>query len=422
MGNRRRNKRAGRNILEYLNTKTFYTILAILIIVIIASSGVIAFRNYQDEQKLAQQKEQLNKQIADIFSETFEQIAYKKENHKSDKVIKIAAVGDILCGDELREDAYQKQTNTYDFSSMFQEITTYIQKSDIAIGTMETNFTNAQYSGQKFCNSPKEFLTAVKNSGIDLVSLAHNHALDYGESGWKDTVLQIQQEELAYTGGKREESDFTGNIQDIKGVKIAFLAYTYGVGNQEDKTEEELSLVNIYETEKVKEDLAYAKQNSDFICVSMHWGDINQSRISQEQSEMTNFLVENGANLILGAHPAVVEPMEIRKNAQGKNVLIAYSLGNYISSLNYDDSDVELILNIELRYSAEDNDVYLSKVNYTPVYLLDNGKDAENRYELVDMKEIAKQYANGNTQRIDQKTYEKLLKKLEELEKIIRGE
>ena len=101
--------------------------------------------------------------------------------------------------------------------------------------------------------------------------------------------------------------------------------------------------------------------------------------------------------MILGSHPSVVEPMEIIQTEEGKNVLVAYSLGNYISTLKYANADVELILNIQIAKSSDSDKAILQKVDYTPIYVLDNGTKAENRFELTDMKKLAQDYANENT-------------------------
>ena len=177
--------------------------------------------------------------------------------------------------------------------------------------------------------------------------------------------------------------------------------------------------MNIYSEESAKKDLEYAKENADYIFVIMHWGEDYATNPSKEQKEIADFLIENGANVILGNHPAVIQPMEVRKNEEGENVFIAYSLGNYISSIDYANSKIELVLNIELRKSGEDGKVYLSKVDYTPIYVLDRGQDAENRYQLIDMKGIAKAYANGNKDIVSKETYEELLKGLDLLEEVV---
>ena len=144
------------------------------------------------------------------------------------------------------------------------------------------------------------------------------------------------------------------------------------------------------------------------------------SLINKEQQNIAKFLVENGADMILGNHASAVQKMEIMQNSEGKNVLVAYSLGNYISGETMDISKIELVLNIELRKNGETGEVVLSKVDYKPIYVLDNGTKAEDRYELIDMKETAKAYAEGNKKIVNKATYNKLVEGLKKLEGIIK--
>ena len=331
---------------------------------------------------------------------------------------KIAAVGDILCQMDMIEDAQTE--DGYDFSHIFSGINKFINTADIKLGTMETNFVEGNLSGVKKYNSPIEFLQAVKQSGINLVSVAHNHALDYGEDGLNTTVEKIKEQDITITGLK-ENPEFTGTIKEIRGIKIAFLGYTYGLSNENELSEEVKAKANIYSEELAKKDIEYAKANSNYIIAIMHWGDVNKSEITDYQREITGFLVNNGVDMILGSHPSVVEPMEIIQNSEGRNILVAYSLGNYISSLKYENADVELILNIQIAKTTDSDKAVLEKVDYTPIYVLDNGKKAENRFELTDMKQLALDYANGDTSRITRKTYDQLVKKLENLQRIVNN-
>ena len=282
-------------------------------------------------------------------------------------------------------------------------------------------------------------MKAVKDSGIGLVSLAHNHVLDYGTQGLETTISKIKEQNIEITGikenlertneqdentldeEKQENPDFTGNIKEINGIKVAFLGYTYGLSNENEVNEEEKKKANIYSEELAKKDIEYAKQSSNYIIAIMHWGDVNSSEISEYQRNITSFLVENGVDMILGAHPSVVEPMEMIQTEEGKNVLVAYSLGNYMSTLKYDDANVELILNIQISKSSDSDKAVLQKVDYKPIYVLDNGTKAENRFELTDMKKLAQDYANGDTSRISRKTYESIISKLEKLQNTVNS-
>lgn len=416
MARNRRNVRR-RNIRDYLNMRTFLTIVGILTVVIIVCLGVNVYKQYEDKQLLAKQKEELEKQSQQIFSEIEDNINQTNQTiSETDEIIKMSAVGDILCGQGMIEDAYNEQYQSYDFSHMFNRISGYINKADIVMGTMETNITNGTYTEE---NAPKEFAEAVKKSGVNLVTIAHNHSLDYGLEGLKNTKTTLK--ELGYNVlGDRLEDDNAVLIKKVKNVNIAFLTYTDSINNKNNKTKKELEAVSIYSEEQVKKDIKYAKENgAEYIIVMIHWGEAISSTVNQAQKNMANFLVENGVDMILGAHPSVVQPMKILKNKEGKNVFIAYSIGTYISTLNDDNAKIELILNIELRKSGKDGKVYLNKVDYTPIYVLDNGRNSDNRYELIDMKSTATNYASGNATNIDRTTYDKLILGLNKLEELL---
>ena len=178
---RRRNKREKNVILEHFKTKAFKTVIAVLFCIIIACTIVVIYRRGNEGKNFLAQKEELNKQIEDIFIATIEDIGNTDGKPKTDTAIKMAAVGDILCGDGIIEDAYND--GNYDFSHMFRNVSQYLKKSDIVLGTLETNLLQQEPSGNTKYNAPKEFAKAVKESGINMISISHNHSLDYGKQG-----------------------------------------------------------------------------------------------------------------------------------------------------------------------------------------------------------------------------------------------
>ena len=417
MSRNRRNKRSSRSILEVMSSKTFITLTIILAIIIVICSVTIFYRNNKEKKILAEQRAELEKNIEAIFEETEKNIA-NSNNTVRDSIIRISAVGDILCENSILEDAYDKGTQNYDFTSMFKNMSTFFADSDITVGTMETNYTDNKYSGYGQRNSPISFAEALKNIGIDLVSISTNHSLDYGIEGLQETKRALEGIGYDVVGDNLGESRV--KIKTIKNTKIAFLSYTYGFENQNSKTKEELDSANIYNSEIAKKDLEYAKENADYSIIIMHWGDAYSTKPNKEQQNIAKFLVENGADMILGNHASAVQKMEVMQSPEGKNVLVAYSLGNYISGETMDISKIELVLNIELRKSGETGEVVLSEVDYTPIYVLDRGTKAENRYELIDMKGTAKAYAEGNKKIVNKETYNKLVEGLKKLEGIIK--
>lgn len=414
MARNRRNKRNSKKILEIMSSKTFITLSIILILIIMVCLTTIIYKNNQEKELLARQREKLEKNIEAIYTEANQNIE-EANNKLRNTIIRISAVGDILCENSIIESG--KTNNTYNFDPIFKNVSNFFSNSDINIGTMETNFTSESYSGYGKRNSPIEFAEAVKNSGINLVSISTNHSLDYGIEGLQETKRNLEGLGYNVIGDNLGENRVL--IKNIKNKKIAFLSYTYGVENQSSKTSEELESANIYSNEIAKKDLEFANKNADFNIIIMHWGDAYSTKPSKEQEKIAQFLVENGADIILGNHASAVQKVEVIKNNDGENALVAYSLGNYISGETMEVSKIELFLNIELRADSETGKVVLSKVDYTPIYVLDRGEKAKNRYELIDMKATAKAYANGNKKIVSKEIYNKLIKGLELLENII---
>lgn len=417
MARNRRNTRRIKTIKDVLSTKTFWTIVGILLLIIISCIAINNYKIYEDKQLLAKQKEEIEKQTQEIFSQISNNISQTNQNiSESDTAIKMSAVGDILCSSSMIEDAYNSNSKEYDFSPIFNNISGYIKDADIVMGTMETGIIDDEYSD---INAPLEFARAVRNSGINLVTISHNHSLDNGVNGLKETRENLEKLGFDVLGDKFENSN-TVIVKEIKGAKIAFLTYTCFLDNESQKSKDELNCVNIYSEKQVKSDIKYAKEkDAEYICVMIHWGDAITQTISDEQKKIAEFLVDNGVDLIIGAHPSVVQKMEIKQNKDGENVFIAYSIGTYVSTLSAEEAKTELVLNIELRKSGKDGKVYLNKVDYTPIYMLDNGWNAQDRFKLIDMKTTATEYAGGNTQIVTRQTYDELVRGLNRLNEIL---
>lgn len=411
MARSRRNKRKNTSkVIDY-----FSKFAVIAIVVIVVCIVILLIRNGLQAVEVANQKMKLEEEIEAIFTQpTNQEEEIQIEEKPEDTTIEIAVVGDILCGNAMIEDAKTEGEN-YDFMPMLEKIQKVTDDATLTIGTMETNFIQEQaYSGVEKYNAPVNFAQTIKQSGIDIVSIAHNHSLDYGIDGLRQTKQTLENIGFTTVGTQ----NFI--IQEVEGIKIAFLAYTYGFSNEEELSTEEIQNVNKYSAEKAKIDIEEAKQQADYIMVIMHWGEVNSTKRNTEQEEIADYLIHLGANAIIGSHPAVPQPMQMKQNANGEYQFVSYSLGNYISSLNYENSHLEIIVKLQIRKQAETGKVVLEKVTYTPLYVLDQGKEQDNRYVVLDVKEEAKKYLAGENN-IHQNTYEKLMESLDKIESIIRS-
>ena len=385
MARNRRNVRRIKGIKDVITNKNFLIIVSILLVVIFASIGINQYRRYQDKEVMAKEREELNKQTQEMFAILTDKIAQtNKDISVAYSIIGMSAVGDILCSEAMIEDAYNSEKNTYDFSHMFGNVSNYIDDADIIMGTMETGIVSSNYNDKR---APIEFAKAVKESGVNLVTIAHNHSLDNGVDGLQETKENLKELGVDVVGDKLEDTNAV-IIKEVKDTKIAFLTYTCLMDNKNQRTNEELNCVNMYSEEQAKSDIEYAKEEgAKYICVMIHWGDAISSNVNDEQKQIAQFLVDNGVNMILGAHPSVMQEMEVVQNEEGKNVFIAYSIGTYISTLSAEETRAELVLNIQLAKSGKSGEIYLTKVDYTQLNMVDNGENAENRFVLKAGKE-----------------------------------
>lgn len=415
MARNRRNKRnSGPRIFDYIDRKTFFIIFVILVGIIIALL-YISFRSTNEMNRLAKQTEELNDRFQQIYQASDEETGTQTETEEEkEETIELTILGDIFCTTDQISDSYDATNYRYDFRKMFQNIESVVKQADLAMGTVETNFTKQDYtSGTKY-NSPTEFADALADMGLDVVNIGTEHANDYGTEGLTETKEYWKNKGVTVVGDTLEENNV--RIYQVKEFKIAFLSYIQSgliTSGQEN--------VSVYQRETAKEEIAYAKQNADFVVVWMHWSSINQSFASTNETELADELVELGADMIIGNHSNYVQQMEVKKNSEGKNVFVAYSLGNYLLNTNDTHTQVELILKVELRKSKEDGKVYLQQVDYVPIYAMDYGTTAKPRYEYLDLRTKLESYESIPTQEEEKVRYQQMKDALEWIEEVVVG-
>ena len=344
-----------------------------------------------------------------------------------DTTISLTAIGDIMCHGPNYKAAYDSGTNTYDFSPFFKNISKYTSKADITIGNLETTFAGADrgYSGYPTFNSPSELGQAIKDIGVDVLGTANNHCMDKGYSGLVNTLNTLDELGFSHMGTSRsEEEQNTILVKNVKGIDIAFLAFTYGTNGITVASDKSYS-VNFIDKELILKQINKAKElNVDLICVNMHWGVEYQTSPNNEQKELANFLFENGVDIILGSHPHVLQPMEKRtitlEDGQTKDVFVIYSLGNFISNQSDINTQDTVILNLQITKSGTDGKISIDNVDYIPVYCYNKGSNVKNRYELIDLKQSISSYENGTVQ-LSESLYNTFKSALQRIDKIINS-
>lgn len=413
MARNRRNSRNPKIKLDSIDIKKFsIVLLAIIVVTIIA---LVIRMIFSKQQQLAKEQKR-QEEIALIFEEEDKELAKQdeiQEEKPQEHITKVnmTILGNILCDEDVYKTAYTN--STYDFISMFKNIQNYTKDAQISIAGLETNFIDTQYAGRSKYNSPKELATALSIIGVDVVNSATNHSFNYGIDGINGTISTLNENKIDVTGIKNNTVDGKV-IKEANGIKIAFLSYTYGLNEVKETTNEQKQYVSFIDKEKMKQEVEDVKsQGAEYVCVAVHWQTSSNFKPTEEQKDIANYLAENGADIIIGTHPNEVETMQVKENSQGKNVLIVYSTGNFISS----QSDVGIILQIQITKSVQgDNkDVWLSKVKYIPTLIYKNN----GKYEILDVRDTVAKYENEDNKIVTKSTYKKLKKALEEIEKRI---
>ena len=340
----------------------------------------------------------------------------------------LTSLGDTLCHNTQYWDAYNSKTNEYDFSYVYEDIKNYTLSSDITIGSLETTFAGKEkgYSNYPTFNTPDSLATALKNIGVDVVSLAGNHALDYGYTGLCRTIDVFNNIGLSHLGTyKTAEDQEKILIKDVKGVKIAFINYTYGTNGIPVPSGKEFC-VNLIDKDFIKKQINQAKeQNVDMIVACMHWGTEYRTTANSEQKDLANFLFENGVDVILGNHPHVLEPMEKKtitlQDGTTKDVFVVYALGNFTADQRDEITRDSAILNLTITKNS-DSKISIDKVNYVPIYMYKNTNVSTHKFKILDIEKTIKDYEEGKNTSINSTVYNNLKKQLEKIKSILGDE
>lgn len=269
----------------------------------------------------------------------------KKEYHAS-----MVMVGDALIHNSLYIDA-KKSDGSYDFKPMLEVTKPITSKYDLAYYNQETVLggTKLGLSSYPRFNSPQEVGDAFIDSGFNLVSLATNHTMDCGEKAVLAGLEYWNSKEGVVTAGSYtsfEERDQV-RIYEVNGIKYAFFSYTTWTNGLVPPTGKEY-LNNVYSDELAKADIERVRDKVDVVMVAMHWGTEYSLGVSAEQEKIAHYLSELGVDIIIGAHPHVVEPVEYI----GKTLVI-YSLGNYISAQDTTEKLTGLMMSVDIKKTVD---------------------------------------------------------------------
>ncbi len=252
----------------------------------------------------------------------------------------------LFAGDAMMHqaqiDAAHKLSDSgaYNYSACFSPIENIVKEADFAVVNLETPLGKSGFSGYPCFNAPVSYAETLRDVGFDLFLTANNHTLDRHDKGLVYTVQALDSLKIPHIGtycDLKQRSERIPHIEIINGFKVGFLNYTYGTNGINIQGE---AVVDYIDRGKIKEDIRKTREaGAELIVTAMHWGEEYHLLPVASEKSLADFLIGEGVDMVIGGHPHVVQPYEIRTNPlTGGKSLVVYSLGNFISNMKTRDT------------------------------------------------------------------------------------
>ncbi|MDR2339034.1 MAG: CapA family protein [Deltaproteobacteria bacterium] len=301
------------------------------------------------------------------------------------RATRVLFLGDLMCHGEQIRFARRKGPEGWDFAYQFARIAPYLRDS-MVIANLETTFAGEgrRFQGYPTFNSPDSLAEAIAGMGVHVVTLANNHIFDQGNAGAQRTIKVMEENGIIWTGlGNADIAQNQPLLLEYDGIKFALLNFTYGSNSSLPREDNPESLrLNVISDEAVLEGLEMAAALSPDVTVALfHWGNEYQQRPTKGQERLAQLAADNGADLIIGTHPHVLQPVTFIPTERGRS-LVAYSLGNFISNQRIKPRERGAILAVEFEKKPEGGATLL-RASVAPIYTTRHCAKRECRIELL---------------------------------------
>ena len=302
--------------------------------------------------------------------------------------IELAAAGTIYAPKAVRESA--QTGGQYDFLPVFHGLGDTLREADLAIASLETT-TAGKDKGFGNYNTAPEILAALRESGVDLLSLATEHALDKGYEGLDITISELTANGLLYAGAYPDGRNTGATMVSIDGVQVAVLAYTYGLSEDGmQKTDQDSrSAIPLLNTEQMIRDITQARvAGANLVVVLPHWGTKNKADTPDALRRMARELAAAGADVILGSHPNVALGTErlnvTRADGLEYEAVVCYSLGCLLTDARTEENTAGMAAHLSVTYDPQSRRATLGDLYCTPVYIARQREEGQAVYRVVD--------------------------------------
>ena len=299
------------------------------------------------------------------------------ETEKEEEKVSFLAVGDNIMHKQLIDKA--KQGETYEFLPYYTHMQSYIKEADVSFINQETILggRSFKYSGYPLFNTPDEMAGTLHELGFDIVNGSTNHAFDMNEKAVDHSIQLFKRyKDMKYIGlyqSKEEQKKVP--VIEKNGIRIALLSYNQYVNYDQKPSEYRY---NNFDKTKMKEDVERAKKVSDVIVVSCHWGKEYDTKPNDFQKKFAQYLTDLGVDAIIGTHTHTLQSIEWLDGKDGHKTLVAYSLGNFISGMLEEETQLGGMLSFD--FKKDNGKVNIENITLTPLV---NHFYAENQRNII---------------------------------------
>lgn len=295
----------------------------------------------------------------------------------SPRTATIRAVGDLMMHEEQLE-AAARPGKGYDFYPQYAMIAESLSAADYTIANLETTvglYSDNPYSGYPLFNAPPELVEAVRDAGVDFVSLANNHILDRYYDGMMITIDSVEAAGLAYGGVNRSQAQKDApNIVEVNGIRLGMLCYTQSTNGMEDHSDPRATEFGVNYTagaDYAAEVQKLRDAGADVVIAIMHWGREYRRDANSAEERISQSLINAGVDVILGSHPHVVQPAGMRETtlADGTphETFLVYSMGNFNSGMVDEYANAGIIVEFTL-VEREEGGFDVENIGFLPTY------------------------------------------------------
>ena len=340
-------------------------------------------------------------------------------------VIHIAAAGDLNVTDKL----VASGGITFDFSQVFQDVMPLLTDADFTVLNFEGILSGNPY-GSQLSSAPSQVLTALNNSGVDMLQVANSKIINNGMFGLQSTLQTIQNEGMLSLGAYATNQDYSRSggyvIQDVGGVRVAFVAFTKGMDGMAlpEGSEDCVNLlysdyssnykkVNSTKIKRVLRNVENAKP--DITIALLHWGSEYNDAHNATQESIKSLMFENGVDAIIGTHPHYVQQVTLNEDG----TFVAYSLGDLISDAERAGTEYSIVLNLEITRNNISGETKVTGYEYTPIF---TAQQTDGTLKVVRLKEAIRAYEAGHVNRVTKEEYDKMIYALSRVESRVNPE